>query len=53
MSSKTKEQNGLVREVLDFLSKQESKKLVRCQCGIGRQEVGMLCDSCGEIVQDD
>jgi len=28
----TVEQLGLAREVLDFLSEQKSKKLVRCQC---------------------
>ena len=49
----TVEQKGLAQEILDFLSKQKQKKIVRCQCGVGRQEVGMLCDSCGEIVQDE
>jgi len=46
------ELSKLSKEVMDFLSKQQSIKLVRCQCGVSRQEVGMLCDSCGEIVQD-
>ncbi len=44
--------NTLTSEVLDFLSKQKPKKLIRCQCGSPNEELGMLCDSCGEIVSE-
>ena len=44
-----KELNKLKNEVLSFISKQKTK-LIRCKCGTPFQQIGFICDSCGEVV---